>query len=191
LHKIPEAEKLSELNIAINEPVSKFVQSPILLDANESVNHAAKLMVERKSGSIVVTRNDEPIGIVTEWDVLSRVVAQGKDAAKTSLKDVMSSPVLSVSAQMKAGEAISLMVRNKYRRLVVKDGTRLLGIITLSQVVGNSREGSISLPMLEPAKGARCPYCGSILKDREDLSNHIDNVHIREEMLKGVHGLSS
>ena len=91
---------------------------------------------------------------------------------------------------MKAGEAISLMVRNKYRRLVVKDGTRLLGIITLSQVVGNSREGSISLTMLEPSRGARCPYCGSILKDREDLSNHIDNVHIREEMLKGAHGLS-
>jgi CBS domain-containing protein len=182
---------LSELNIAINEPVSKFVQSPVMVDANESVNHAAKLMVERKSGSIVVTKNNEPIGIVTEWDVLSRVVAQGKDASKTAVKDVMSSPVLSVSALMKAGEAISLMVRNKYRRLVVKDGTKLLGIITLSQVVGNSREGSISLPMLEPSKGARCPYCGSILKDREDLSHHIDNVHIREEMLKGVHGLSA
>jgi CBS domain-containing protein len=182
---------LSELNIAINEPVSKFVQSPILVDVNESVNHAAKLMVDRKSGSVIVTKNNEPVGIVTEWDVLSRVVAQGKDPAKTAVKDVMSSPVLFVSAQIKTGEAISLMVRNKYRRLLVKDGTKLIGIITLSQVVGNSREGSISLPMLEPSKGARCPYCGSILKDREDLSNHIDNVHIREEMLKGAHGLSS
>ena len=181
---------MSELNIAINEPVSKFVQSPILVDANESVKDAAKLMVDRKSGSIVVTRNDEPVGIVTEWDVLSRVVAQGKDAGKTAVKDVMSSPVLSISPHMKAGEAIALMVRNKYRRLVVKDGTRLLGVITLSQVVGNSREGSISLAMLEPSRGARCPYCGSILKDREDLSNHIDNVHVREEMLKGAHGLS-
>ncbi len=170
--------------------MSKFVQSPILVDVNESVNHAVKLMVDHKSGSIVVTRNGEPVGIVTEWDVLSRVVAQGKDASKTAVKDVMSSPVLSVPAQMKAGEAISLMVHNKYRRLVVKEGTRLLGIITLSQVVGNSREGSISLTMLEPSRGARCPYCGSILKDREDLSNHIDNVHIREEMLKGAHGLS-
>jgi len=181
---------LSEINIAINEPISKFVQNPVLVDADESVSHAAKLMVSSKSGSIVVTKNNEPVGIVTEWDVLSRVVAQGKDPAETKVKDIMSSPVLSVSGQMKTGEAISLMVRNKYRRLVVKDGSKLLGVITLSQVMGNSREGSISLPMLEPSKGARCPYCGSILKDREDLSNHIDNVHIREEMLKGAHGLS-
>ncbi len=179
---------MSELEIAINDPVSKFIQKPILLPANDSVEDAAKLMLDRKIGEVIVTLNNEAVGIVTEWDIISRVVAQGKDPGKTTLQEVMSAPVLSVTPSLKAGEAIKLMSRNKHRRLLVKEGSKLLGVITLSQVVGSSRENTITLPLLEPASGSRCPYCGSILRDRDELSSHIDRVHVREEILRGAHG---
>ncbi len=181
-------QKLAELETSIKEPISRFIQTPIFVPSVESVKNAARQMSERKSGVVIVRDNDEALGIVTEWDILSRVVAQGKDPSRTTVRDIMSAPVLSVSASLTAGEAISLMARNKYRRLLVKEGAKILGVVTLSQVVGNSRHNTITLPLLEPASGSRCPYCGSILKNREELSKHIDNVHVREEMLKGAHG---
>jgi CBS domain-containing protein len=179
---------LSELEVSINDPVSKFVQKPIFVLANESVKNAARLMSEKKLGAVIVTTNDEALGIVTEWDILTRVVAQGKDSTKTTVRDVMSSPVLTISSNLTVGEAIKLMSRNKYRRLLVKEGSKTLGLITLSQVVGSTKESTITLPLLEPPSGMRCPYCGSILKDRDELSLHIDRVHVREEILRGAHG---
>jgi len=181
---------LSEVTIEINEPVSKFVQTPILVNPGDSVKNAATLMTDRKSGIVVVVLKDVAQGIVTEWDIISRVVAKGKDPLRTTVGEIMSSPVVSVTPVTPVGEAIALMSRNKYRRLLVKEGTKLLGVITLSQVIGHSKQNTIILPLLEPASGARCPYCGSILKNRDELSAHIDNVHIREEMLRGAHGPS-
>jgi CBS domain-containing protein len=181
---------LSEINIDASEPVSKYVQAPIKVSSNQVVREVAKLMANQKAGAALVMEGTEPIGIVTEWDILSRLVALGKDAATTPVKEIMSSPLTSVSPETKVGEAIALMVRNGHRRLLVKDSQKFLGIITLSQVVGNQKESSIQLAMLEPAKCVRCPYCGSILKDREELSSHVDRVHIREEMLHGIHGMN-
>ncbi|MDA4112094.1 MAG: CBS domain-containing protein [Thaumarchaeota archaeon] len=182
--------KLSEIKIDVAEHVSKFVQSPIQLTVNQSVKDAAKMMSDRKTGAAVVIQDSEPIGIITEWDILSRLVARGKDADRTTVKEIMSSPVTVVSSETTVGDAISLMMEKGHRRLAVKEGKKFLGIITLSQVVGNQKDRSIQLAMLEPSKGVRCPYCGSILKDREEMSNHIDRVHIREEVLQGIHGMN-
>lgn len=178
------------MEISVDEPVSKYIQKPILVSQDETVKNAAKMMSEKKLGAVIVSSGNDALGIVTEWDILSRVVAQGKDPNKTVVREVMSSPVISVSPSLTTGEAIKLMAKNRIRRLVVKDGKILLGVVTLSQVVGSSRESTITLPLLEPTTGARCPYCGSILKDREELSRHVDRVHIGEEMLRGAHGPS-
>ena len=178
---------LSQVNVGANESISKFIQEPILVPVTESVQNAAHRMAQRKAGCVVVTSNGDPIGIVTEWDILSRVVAEGKDASQTQVRQVMSAPVQSVSPQTKVGDALSMMVKKGIRRLVVKEGDRLVGIVTLTQVVGSRKEETVTLPLLEPSKGSRCPYCGSILKDREELSRHIDDVHIREEVLRGIH----
>jgi CBS domain-containing protein len=181
---------MSELKIDITEPVSKFVQVPIMVTSNQTVKAAAKLMSDQKSGAAIVTEDNVPIGIITEWDILSRLVATGKNADSTRVKEIMSIPLTIVSPETKVGDAITLMVRNGHRRLVVKDSKKFLGIVTMSQVVGNQKESSIQLAMLEPSKGVRCPYCGSILKDREALSNHVDSIHVREDFLKGIHGMN-
>jgi CBS domain-containing protein len=180
---------LSEIQTNVAEPVSRFVQAPIKVKPNQSVKDVAKLMSNQKSGAAIVEEGGEPLGIITEWDILSRVVAQGKDPSATQVREIMSSPLTSVSPESTVGDAITLMVRNGHRRLVVKDSRGLVGIIVMSQMVGNQKENSVHLAMLEPAKGVRCPYCGSILKDREALSNHVDTVHVREDLLRGIHGM--
>lgn len=179
---------MSELEVAIHEPVSSFIQKPVFVGAGESVRNAAKLMSDHKVGVVIVTLNEEALGIVTEWDIIARVVAQGKDPARTTVREIMTAPVVSIQSNVTTGEAISIMSRNKFRRLLVKEGSKPVGVITLSQVVGHSKANTITTPLLEPSSGARCPYCGSILKDREELSRHIDKVHIREEILHGAHG---
>jgi signal-transduction protein with cAMP-binding, CBS, and nucleotidyltransferase domain len=161
-----------------------------MVKSNQSAKEVASLMADQKSGAAIVTDDGEPVGIVTEWDILARLVARGKDASKTPVKEIMSSPLTFVSPETKVGDALTLMVRNGHRRLVVRNAHKMLGIITMAQVIGNQKESSVPLAMLEPAKGVRCPYCGSILKDREALSSHVDTVHIREELLHGIHGMN-
>ena len=179
---------MSQLKIPVNEPVSSYVQTPQMIDENESVQKAAKVMKSASTGSILVSRNGEPTGILTEWDILTRVVSEGKDVQTTRVKDVMSSPLQFIQAEAKVGEAISLMIQKGFRRLAVKSGDKMLGIISLPQVVGNKREKISTVPLLEPPRGVHCPYCGSLLENRDALSRHIDQVHIREEILHGIRG---
>lgn len=179
---------MSQLNIPINEPVSSFVQTPAVIDEKGSVQEAAKMMKSSSTGSILVTKEGEPLGILTEWDILTRVVSEGKSVRDTKVGEVMSSPLEFIQSDAKVGEAISLMIKKGFRRLAVKKESKLLGIISLTQVVGNKRENVSTLPMIEPARGVQCPYCGSLLKNGEELSRHIDQVHIREELLHGIRG---
>jgi CBS domain-containing protein len=179
---------MSELQTNADETVAGFIQVPILIPTGQSVRNAARQMAEKKSGSVVIVRGEEPVGILTEWDILARVVAQGRDPSATKVEDVMSKPLVSVDPDMKVSDAITLMVQKGFRRLAVKKaGNKLAGVVTLSMFVGNTKASSVALLMIEPAKGSRCPYCGSILKDREEMSRHIDDVHVREEVLHGMH----
>ncbi|HZW56607.1 MAG TPA: CBS domain-containing protein [Nitrososphaerales archaeon] len=182
---------MSQLKIDLETQVAEYVQPAILVSADDSIEKTAKAMSSAKAECAVVTSaNRDPIGIVTEWDILSRAVAQGKDVKTTHVREIMSSPLWTITPSTKVGEAMSLMLQKGFRRIVVKEGSRLMGIATLTQVIGSRREASIPIPLFEPARGSRCPYCGSVLKDRDELSSHIDEVHIREDILKGIRGKS-
>ena len=74
------------------------------------------------------------MGIITERDLLERVVAEAKDATKTNVKDVMSSPLVVVEPSMDLGEAVKLMFQMKIKKLPVVDGKRLVGLITLTDI---------------------------------------------------------
>jgi CBS domain-containing protein len=183
-----------QLKIHKDEPVRNFVQRAVLVAETEPIEEAAKAMTAASSGcAVVVTKGNKPIGIVTEWDILARVVAKGRDVKLTRVREVMSSPIITIHPDEKVGSAISLMLERGFRRLIVEreKEAAVLGVITLAQVVGNRQDDALPLPLLEPSTGSRCPYCGSILKDREELSKHIDDVHIREEILKSVSPQSS
>src|SRR5579872_4523332 len=141
---------MSQINLNVNETIAKFATEPVLVSETESVMQAALLMSKKKIGSVLIMRTDEPIGIVTEWDILSRVVAAGKDPSKTTVREVMSSPLVTVSSETKVGEVVTMMTGKGFRRFVVKDGKKLVGIATLTQMVGNAKESSVPIPMLEP-----------------------------------------
>lgn len=111
----------------------------VTIDEGSSVLNAAKLMVEKGLGSIVVTRNGERIGILTERDMLTKLVAKALDARSTHVKDVMTSPPVTIEQDRPLREALDLMNRKHIRRMLVTKEGRIVGIFTLRDVVAYNR----------------------------------------------------
>ncbi len=128
----------------------------ITVDENTSVLEAARLMVKRDIGSVVVTRNNERIGILTERDVLRKVVAESLHASFVMVKEVMSSPPVTIPHDRPLREAIDLMNRRRVRRMLVTEHGKIVGIFTLRDILAFNRT---------------CVYCGkqieSVMETRE------------------------
>jgi|SRR6187200_781782 CBS domain-containing protein len=171
----------------------------VTLSEDTLVGEAAKVMRGKDVLSILVTtskNSNEPIGIVTERDILYRVVAENKDPFKVTLKNVMSSPLITIAEEESVRDAILLMRSKHIRRLVVKKpggSNNITGIITLMSIVGNVPSDKVDLAEVEmPAnvfeiEAAKiiCPYCQSQFKDKAEMSKHIDRIHIGSGLLEG------
>lgn len=102
-----------------------------------SVKEAADLMSKNNIGSILVERKGRSLGIVTERDVVKKIVAAGLPPESTKLRDVMSSPLVVIDCNASIGEAVQLMLRKKVRRLVATEGKNIVGIFTERDIVGS------------------------------------------------------
>lgn len=163
-------------------------EAAVILDESTTVAEAVRTMRDRDVSSILVAKKGNPVGIVTERDVLYRVVAESKGPFKITLKEVMSAPLITASESTALKKTISLMREKGFRRLPVmgKDGI-ILGILTLKSVVGNIPSKSVELAEVDiaPANRIVCPYCGSGFESKEDLSKHVDRLHIGSGLLEG------
>lgn len=112
-------------------PVDKFVT----VDRDTDVRNAATLMRDQGIGSLIVTRGKECIGIVTDTDMVRRVVALGVDAAKTSVEQIMSAPILMIDENKTLLDANNLMAREHVRHLGVSRDNRLVGMISVRDLV--------------------------------------------------------
>lgn len=157
----------------------------VMLDGEKTVEMAAKRMREERIGSVLVSEKEQPVGIVTERDILYRVVAGGKDPSKLKLRDIMSKPLATIDANAKVKEAIAMMAQKEIRRLVVKDGKNVIGVISQRAVVGDVHKADVAIAEVDVPKGILCPYCGSAFEKKEDLSKHIDRMHVGSGLLEG------
>ena len=108
----------------------------ITVSEDASVREAARLMSEKNVGCLVVVRRGgEPVGIITERDILVRVVAEGKDPDAVKVGWVMSSPIVRGRPDMGLEEAARLMTSKGIKKLPIFEGGRLVGIITLTDLV--------------------------------------------------------
>jgi CBS domain-containing protein len=100
-----------------------------------SVVEACRVMQERRIGSLLVTRESRVEGILTEWDVVARVVAAGRDPAATRVADVMSSEVVMVGPDTPIQRLEQIMRSRRFRHLPVSGGRGLLlGILSVGDV---------------------------------------------------------
>ena len=110
------------------------------LPSATSVLEASRLMRDGHNGfAIVATADGKPEGIVTEWDVLARVVAEDRDPEAVELGDIMSRNLVSVDAGAGIGQVAQIMAERGTRRvLVVKDG-RILGVIEAKTILARMK----------------------------------------------------
>jgi CBS domain-containing protein len=195
-------------SIALSENIGKFV-SPrdfITLDEDTLVAEAAKVMRDKDTSCVLVLRKDskEPIGIVTERDMLYRVLAENMGPYKVPLKKIMSTPVITIDHKSSTADAISLMRSKHIRRLVVTEsdtddnnsGTsdkHVIGMVTLMSITGNIPSNDVDLAELEVPPDIIqkenikivCPYCKSRFQTTAEMSKHIDQIHIGKGLLEG------
>lgn len=93
--------------------------------------------------------------------------------------------MITISADSKVSEAIALMSKHNIRRLAVTDNNKIIGIITQMSAVGNIKTHEEPMPLIDIPKGVLCPYCQSRFDTKEELSKHIDKIHIGLGILEG------
>jgi CBS domain-containing protein len=111
-----------------------MVKDVITIDENSTVKEAAEVMNKFEIGCLIAVRRGKAMGIITERDLLKRVVTEAKDARKTKVKDVMSSPLVVVEPDMELEEAVKLMFQMKIKKLPVVDEKRLVGLVSLTDI---------------------------------------------------------
>jgi len=112
-----------------------MVEGVVTVDADTSVMKAVKLMNENEIGCLIVTRRGRAVGIITERDLLKRVIAKSKNPKKIRVREIMTKSLIAGQPNMDLEEATKLMFKMKIKKLpVVEQHGRLLGLITLTDV---------------------------------------------------------
>jgi len=104
--------------------------APPTVSALDVTSTVMDLMAKENVGSIVVVENSQPVGIVTEKDMLYRVLKAGKNLELTLVKDVMSKPLFTIDAERTIADALETMHRHNIRRLIVTKAGVLVGLTT-------------------------------------------------------------
>jgi CBS domain-containing protein len=103
---------------------------PVFVQPFTTVLEAARIMREKKIGNVIVAEVNHPIGILTESDILKKVVCEAKNPQDVTVEDVMSSPIIVTDPYITLQEALKIMGKCNIRRLPVIENNKLVGIIT-------------------------------------------------------------
>ncbi len=95
-----------------------------------TVTDIAAIMAKKNIGAVVVTKDSEVIGIVTERDIINRVISQKRELSDAVAQDIMSSPVLTIDYGRTLEDARKIMKDNNIRRLVVVKNGKFVGVVT-------------------------------------------------------------
>lgn len=116
--------------------------NPCAIEADKPVSYAAKMMKQEDVGLAPIVEGDRLVGTLTDRDIVTRVVAEGKDPESVTVREVASTDLVTVDPQQDLDEALQLMARNQVRRLpVVEEDGRLVGVVAQADV---AREGNDS-----------------------------------------------
>ena len=116
----------------LDRPVKDFMnRSFCLIDSGDSVLRAVECMAEKGVGSVIITEKGKPVGVVTEKDVLYKVVLKSLNPSEVKLREVMSTPIIKVSPKTPLREALKVMAEKNIRRVLVAEDDNPLGVLTL------------------------------------------------------------
>lgn len=111
-----------------------MVEKVITIRADATVKEAVKLMNEYEIGCLIVAEKREAVGIITERDVLKRVISKSKDPEVTKVLEIMSKPLIVGGPDMYVEDAARIMFKRNIKKLPIRKDEQLVGLITLSDI---------------------------------------------------------
>jgi len=112
-----------------------MVEEVITVKPSTTVREAVALMNENEIGCLIVTKKGKPVGIITERDILKKIVCQSKNPGRVKVSEIMSAPLVVGKDNMDLGDAARLMLKQNVKKLPIVNGGNLVGLITLTDIV--------------------------------------------------------
>jgi len=119
----------------IREVLASKGNEVLTVSGQASVLEAIGIMSNANVGAIVIQDGDKPEGIFTERDYLRKIALKGLSSKNTAVSDVMSSPLITVDLSDPTREAMATMTERRCRHLIVMDGGKMVGIVSLGDLV--------------------------------------------------------
>jgi len=129
-----------------------MVTNLITIDASASVKHAAELMDKHDIGCLIIINYGNPVGIVTERDMMRRILLHKRDPDKTEVGNIMSAPLITAQPQTDIRDAVRLMNERRIKKLPVMDAGQLVGLVSLTDIMR-------SLAYFEHVVSSLCSRC--------------------------------
>jgi len=111
-----------------------MIKEIITVNPTTKIRDAVDLMNKNGIGCLVVIRKDKPVGIMTERDVLKKIVCGCMNPEQTRVSEIMSKPLIFGRVDMDWLEAVKLMLERNIKKLPILDGERLVGLVTLTDI---------------------------------------------------------
>lgn len=122
--------------VKVKDIMKKYV---VTADPDVSISNAAKVMTNNRIGSVVLTRKERPVGIITSEDITT-VVARGKDPKKTRARELKKRKFISASPEDDVLKVTRLMVKSGVKRLPIIKGGKLVGMVSDKEILSTSPE---------------------------------------------------
>jgi len=165
---------------SLSDPVSKYIYPKLTtISSALTISDAAKIMAEKMVESVIVFEGESVVGIITDRDILSDVIAAGLDPLKVKVSQIMRKPLITIPKDATVRDAINIMAEKNIRRLVVMDGSRPLGLVRRKQLSGVLQVREVILPELEHPSVFTCPYCREEFDSVNSISKHINESHFK------------
>ncbi len=119
--------------------VKQIMRTIVSIDSKAKAKEAARLMVDRRIGSLIANRDGLPFGIVTERDMV-KIVAGAMDPVKVTVADVMTAPLITIDSSAPLNDAARRMVEKQVKRLVVTEHEKIVGIVSQTDLVQNMND---------------------------------------------------
>jgi CBS domain-containing protein len=130
----------SSMTYLLMSPTRKLADSNVTMaDYNDSADTAIKLMKEKQTKCVLLSKGGEAIGIVTKTDILYKVLSQGRNPSKVRLEEIMTSPILAVDPESTVQEALSIMDKHSIRQIIVSANSSVVGIISRDDLFERER----------------------------------------------------
>jgi len=111
-----------------------MVQEIIKIRADATVKEAVEMMNKHGIGCLIAIKNEKPIGIMTERDILKRVIPESKNPEKAQVSEVMSTPLIAGGPDMYVEDAARLMFKKNIKKLPIMKKGKLVGLLTISDI---------------------------------------------------------